>query len=187
MIGYITGQVSYLGPDWVVIQTTGGVGYKIFVTHEVLTKCVVGEVASLHTHMIVREDVLALYGFTEISAVEFFKALIGISGVGPRSALGILNAGKVDDLKSAINESNVALFTTISGIGRKTAERIIIDLKNKLDSLSGNASQDTEELLTALSALGYNTYEVKQVLPQIPRDLVDTETRIKHALKLLGK
>ncbi|MDD5605987.1 MAG: Holliday junction branch migration protein RuvA [Patescibacteria group bacterium] len=187
MIGRITGQVQDKGSDWVLIGTSGGVGYKVYATHDLLTKAQIGDDLTLSTHLVVREDVLALYGFEDQPTVEFFKALIGISGVGPRSALGILNAGKVDDLKSAINDSNVALFTTISGIGRKTAERIIIDLKNKLDGFSGNASKDTEELLTALSALGYNTYEVKAVLPQIPRDLADTEDRVKHALKLLGK
>jgi Holliday junction DNA helicase RuvA len=187
MIGFITGQVADKGADWLVIQTQGGIGYKVYATQDLLTKAITGKEISIHTHLIVREDVLALYGFEDIQAVEFFKALIGISGVGPKSALGILNAGKVDDLKSAINESNAVLFTTISGIGRKTAERIIIDLKNKLSTLSGEATKDTEELLTALSALGYNTYEVSQVLQSIPKDLVGTEARIKHALKLLGK
>lgn len=187
MIGYIKGKVADKGTDWLLVQTSGGVGYKLFATKDLLGSAKEGEDISIHTHLIVREDVLALYGFEDTQAVEFFKALIGISGVGPKSALGILNAGKVDDLKDAINESNVVLFTTISGIGRKTAERIIIDLKNKLSSLSGNASKDTEELLTALSALGYNTYEVTRILPELPKDIKSVEERIKQALKLLGK
>lgn len=187
MIGYIKGQVADIGADWLLVQTSGGVGYKVFVIQDFLSKTKNDEEVGLYTHQVVREDVLALYGFEETQAVEFFKALIGISGVGPKSALGILNAGKVDDLKDAINESNAVLFTTISGIGRKTAERIIIDLKNKLSSLSGKASKDTEELLTALSTLGYNTYEVTQIMPKLPKDIESVEERIKHALKLLGK
>ena len=130
---------------------------------------------------------MSLYGFLTDAEVNFFAQLIGVSGVGPRMALGVLNAGKVEEIRSAIGGGNVAIFTTISGIGKKTAERIIVELKGKLELGDLKLAGAAHDLLTALTSLGYNAYEVKQILPDIPRELAGTEARIKYALKLLGK
>ncbi|MFA5010175.1 MAG: Holliday junction branch migration protein RuvA [Patescibacteria group bacterium] len=187
MIGNIHGQVISKGLDWVLVDTTGGVGYKVSVTHSVLSSAVINEPISLLTHLIVREDQLTLYGFTAQAELEFFVQLISISGVGPRLALSVLNAGSVNELKTAIVSNNLAMLTMISGIGKKTAERIMVELKNRLDVIGMPISADTEDLLSALTGLGYNTYEVRKILTTLPANLASTEEKLKYALQLLGK
>lgn len=184
MIGSIIGKIQDKGADWLLIRTASGVGYKVFTTHDILTQT--KDDIELLTYLVVREDQLTLYGFKTQAELNFFAQLVSISGVGPRSALGVLNAGNVDELRTAISKSDVAIFTTISGIGQKTAERIIVELRNKIE-VGEEISGDAQDLVTALSRLGYNAYEVRKILPQIPSDLKDTEARIKYALQLLGK
>ena len=168
-----------------LVTTPSGVGYKLFVTSELLNNHDQGSEVELVTHLVVREDNLSLYGFNNLSELNFFIQLIGISGVGPKLALSILNAGKVSELKSAIGRGEVAMFTMISGIGKKTAERIIVDLKGRVEI--DDTPLESEDVLTALVGLGYNNYEVRKILNSIPRDLVDTESKIKYALNLLSK
>jgi holliday junction DNA helicase RuvA len=187
MIGSISGTISVKGLDWVLLQTTGGVGYKVFTTSSVLSTAVIGQQLELLTHLIVREDQMSLYGFSSLDELNFFSQLITISGVGPRLALSILNAGSVQDLKTAIVSNNLAVLTMISGIGKKTAERIMVDLKNRLDVIGTTYSPDTEDLLSALTGLGYNAYEVRQILTSLPKDLGTTEAKLKYALQHLGK
>lgn len=187
MIGGVQGQVAGKGLDWVLLQTTGGVSYRIAVTHAISASAELNQPLQLLTHLVVREDQLSLYGFTNESELNFFNQLITISGVGPRLALTILNAGSVDDLKTAIASNNLAVLTMISGIGKKTAERILVELKNRLDVIANVSASDAEDLVSALTGLGYNTYEVRKVLTQLPTDLADTEAKLKYALQQLGK
>lgn len=188
MIGSISGKVSAAGIDWIVIETSGGVGYLVSATATTVNKFPLGSELTLITHLVVREDQLALYGFETSEELRFFQELLSVSGVGPRMALAILNSGKLENLQAAIGKNDVAILTTISGVGRKTAERIIVELKNKLSSLSPSATNAaTEELLAALTQLGYNAYEVKRVVVDIPSDIETTEDRLKYALKLLAK
>jgi len=187
MIGNITGNLIATGPDWVLIQTSGGVGYKIFVTKGCLLGIAPGQPITLFTHLVVREDQLSLYGFATEAELNFFVQLLTISGVGPRVALSILGASSVNDLKAAVASNNLAVLTMISGVGKKTAERIMVELKNRLDIITNISSADAEELLSALTGLGYNAYEVRQILSQLPKDLTSTEDKLKYALQFLGK
>ncbi len=188
MIGSISGTVSQSGSDWLVIKTSGGVGYLVAVTSVLALQTPVGSPIDLFTHLVVREDQLSLYGFATESELKFFQQLIGISGLGPRMALSILAAGKIENIQSAIAQNDVAILTTISGIGRKTAERIMIELKNKVISGPTTSSDsDSEELLVALTQLGYNAYEIRKVAMEIPNSISTTEDRIKYALQLLSK
>lgn len=187
MIGYLNGKVHSAGLNWIMIETSGGVGYKVYATSEIISKFSVDSKIALTTHLVVREDQLTLYGFLTEAELNFFVQLVSVSGVGPKSALGVLNAGQVTELKSAIGSSDVAIFTTISGIGKKTAERIIVELKSKIDVSDVNIAPGTKDLLTALAGLGYNAHEVKKILPDIPKNVENVEDRIRHALKLLGK
>jgi holliday junction DNA helicase RuvA len=186
MIGSIAGKVQAQGVDWALVETASGVGYKVFATAEVIARHPVGDDIKLLTHLVVREDQMTLYGFLTLAELGFFVQLISISGVGPRMALSILNAGKVADIKSAVVSNNLAVLTTISGIGAKTAERIMIELRGKVDA-DINFSDDAQDVLVALSNLGYNSYEVRKILPQLPKNLESVEDKIKHALQLLGK
>jgi len=186
MIGSLTGKVAAVGSDWTLVETASGVGYKVFTTTEVISGYEPNADIKLLTHLVVREDQMTLYGFLTAAELGFFGQLIGISGVGPRLALSILNAGKVADIKSAVVSNNLAILTTISGIGAKTAERIMIELRGKVDA-TADLADDTQDVLVALSNLGYNSYEVRKVLPQLPKNLGSVEDKIKHALQLLGK
>lgn len=186
MIGSLHGTVQSQGLDWILIATSGGVGYKVSTTTEVVSKFPSGSEVSLLTNLVVREDQLTLYGFTTEAELNFFVQLVSISGVGPRMALAILNAGKVGDIKSAVASNNVAILTTISGIGAKTAERIMVELRGKV-GLESDMSADAQDVLVALAGLGYNSYEVRKIMPQLPADLVSVEDKIKYALKLLSK
>lgn len=187
MIGSITGSVQSSGLDWVLVSTPSGVGYRVSTTTDIVGRFPVGSDIQLSTYLVVREDQLTLYGFEAEADINFFQQLLGISGVGPRVALAILNSARVEDVKTAIASNDVAILTTISGIGLKTAQRIMIELKNKIDAFDVGSSSNTEDLLAALTQLGYNAYEVKKIIAQIPRDLASTEDQIKYALQLLSK
>jgi len=187
MIGSITGKVTVSSLDALVLQTSGGVGYLLATTQTVTAAAPVGTELTLVTHLVVREDQLSLYGFVSPAELKFFEQLISVSGVGPRMALAILNAGKVESLQTAIVKNDLAILTTISGIGRKTAERIMIELRNKVTEGAVDGKEtDSEDLIAALTQLGYNAYEVRRIALEIPATLTTTEERIKHALKLLA-
>jgi len=185
MIASISGQIINKNPDSLVIEA-GGIGYLVYVTSNVLVSVNVNDPIKLATHMIVREDMQALYGFLTLEELRLFSMLVSVSGVGPKMALAILNSGKPNELKLAISQDDIAIFTTISGVGQKTAARLILELKNKIEpSLDGSSSGDSAEIINALSSLGYNVYEIRQVIGQIPRE-GRLEEKIKNALKLLG-
>lgn len=191
MIGKISGITAFKGDRFAIIET-GGVGYKVFITLECLRTLPHedGEVISLWTHTVVREDALDLYGFTSRSELDLFERLIGISGVGPKSALSIIGMAPVETLRKAIASGDTTYLTKVSGIGRKTAEKIVLELKETLGyrpGAEGDAATAHEiDTLEALEALGYSAREVRDVLAKISPDIRDTNTRLKEALKLLG-
>jgi len=184
MIASISGEIINKNPDSLVVET-GGIGYLVYVTGNVLAEQHVSNQVKLFTQMIVREDSQSLYGFLSLEELRLFNLLVSVSGVGPKMALGILNSGKPDDLKLAISKNDSAIFTTISGVGPKTAARLVLELKNKIGTVDDAGQGDSAEIINALSGLGYNVYEIRQVISQIPRD-GKLEDRVKHALKLLG-
>ena len=172
-----------------VILENQGFGFRIFVSRESLEKMPkVGEKAKFYLHLHLKEDAAELYGFLTKEELEFFELLISISGIGPKSALGLLSLSSVDNLKSAIIAGKTEFLNRAPGIGRKTAERIILELKSKLISGDeGVARLEGElELEDALIDLGYDKSAArkatKKVSPTLPFD-----ERLKEALKLLGR
>lgn len=163
-----------------------GVGYLLQTPKTVLENSAVGEekIFSIHTH--VREDAISLYGFQNQNALDFFELLLSVSGIGPKSALEILNS-PIDKVRQAIAQKNVAYLTKIPGIGKKTAERIIVDLQNKIkiEILSSEADEETndEELVQALISLGYHRHQVLQGLKKIPKEVSGEEAVIKYFLQ----
>ena len=185
MIASITGPIIYKALDHVVVEA-GGLGYKVFVTSSALEAYAPRAVVTLLTHLVVREDSQALYGFVSREELSLFGKLLGVSGVGPRMALAIISSGQVADLISAISRGDSAIFTTISGIGKKTAERIIVELKSSVIDLAGaDGGQDSSDIIEALVSLGYNRHEIRSILNQIPAS-VPLDAKLKEALKLLG-
>ena len=187
MISYIEGKIKLRTGKFLIIAV-GGVGYKVFALPDMLIKSK-GE-AGLWTHLRVREDALGLYGFESYPELEFFETLIQISGIGPKSAMGILSIAPLDTIKKAIASGEVSYLTKVSGIGKKTAERIIVELRDKmgqLDESSGAMFKDEQDVLEALKSLGYSPSEAREAIKKIPDSATGINARIKEALKMLGK
>ncbi|MBU6447968.1 Holliday junction branch migration protein RuvA [Patescibacteria group bacterium] len=185
MIGYIKGKIIGQNDDYALVENSG-IGYMVFSNPKVLEKAIGSEV-ELHTYMQVREDAINLYGFETAAELLFFQQLITVSGVGPKSALAVLSAGDMDLVKNAIINQDAAVFTKVGGVGKKTAERIIVELKEKLGAgaISGVGGK-SDDLLSALEALGYSNREIKEVLPKIDHSLA-SEEKLRQAIKMLGR
>lgn len=169
-----------------LIVNVGGIGYRVFVTNELLTEAVIGQPIKLMTHLVVREDSQTLYGFINNESLQLFTMLISVSGVGPKIAMAILSSARTSELRSAISHGDSAIFTAISGVGLKTAQRLILELRSKIGVtlLDGNIS-DSEDVISAMTSLGYNMYEIRKVIGKIPTHL-PLNDKVKEALKLLG-
>lgn len=186
MIGSVKGKIT-LKTDKFLIVETGGVGYKINASLDVISKTKkAGEEIMLWTYTHVREDALDLYGFLNREELEFFEMLISVSGIGPRSALAILGIASIDTLRKAISTDDISYLTKISGIGKKTAEKIVIELRDKMGKeLSGASLQGELDALEALKSLGYSQNEAREALKKVTQG-TNTNTKIKEALKILG-
>ncbi len=189
MIAYLSGKVIHKDLKYAVIHTSSGVGYKVHTTIDTLSKMALGEPTELYIHTVVREDALDLYAFKERETLEFFELLITISGIGPKSALGILSAASVSSLKEAVFSGETAYLTKISGIGKKVADKIVLELKGKVGAIDeGSRTQSGDiDAIEALQALGYTQKEAKDSLEKVGRDVTDPGEKVKAALRLLGK
>jgi holliday junction DNA helicase RuvA len=195
MIALVSGRVAAKHADRVIVQTAGGVGYEIVVPLGVMAALPApGESVTLATELVVREDGWALYGFTDEIERRFFQRLIGVSGVGPRIAVALLSALGLERGVRAVAERNIALLSSVSGIGKKTAERLALELADKLGELEVSAGPAlhagggaAEAALKALERLGYATAEADRAL----RDALaadgggDTEALVRRTLQLL--
>ena len=182
MIASLRGKILEKGLTYLVVENQG-IGYKVFVTPDALGKSIGDEVAFFTYHK-VSEDGQALFGLPDFATLQFFEMLITVSGVGPKVALAILSSAKVDSVKDAIARQDAGIFTRISGVGTKTAEKIIVELKNKVGAALSSGS--SSEVFDALLALGYNQREVREVVQKVNSGLPQ-EQQLKSALKFLGK
>jgi Holliday junction DNA helicase RuvA len=192
MISRLAGTIAHIDPKYIVLDVKG-VGYKVFTTVDIMTK--LGkekEEITVWTYMAVRETALDLYGFTSLSELNFFELLITISGIGPKTALGILNVASVQTLETAIQTADTSHLTKISGIGKKVAEKIILELKDKVSTIahteeSKSAMKTESDALEALKSLGYSQNEAREALKELPKEITKTNEKIREALKILGK
>ena len=188
MIGSIKGTIAHKSGNYIIVETAG-VGYKVFVPQFFLLTLKVGQEVSLVIHTYVREDQITLYGFQTLSELEFFELLLTVSGVGPKSAIAIMSLAAIDMLKSAIASGDATVFKKVSGIGTKTAERVIVELKEKLkDEKSATpVAKEQSDALDALVALGYSQQEARDALKNVPKETEKLQDKIKIALKSLSK
>lgn len=192
MIAHLSGTILFAGDRYVVIETNG-VGYKVRVAVDTLQtlRKNVGNDMSLWIHTAVREDALDLYGFQNQVELDFFEMLISVSGIGPKGALGILNVAPVDHLKEAIAMGDTGALTKVSGIGSKSAQKIILELQDKLggheSETGGTMLGDERDAIEGLIALGYAERTAREALKKVPSEIKGTGARIKESLKLLGK
>ena len=191
MIQTVRGIVQHIGEDYIVLEV-GGVGLRIAVSAAVLSAAPeVGKAAFLHTYLLFRQDEFKLYGFATPEERGLFELLLGISGVGPKLAMGILSHLSPELLRSAVAENRPEMFSGVPGVGRKTAEKIIFNLK---DTFSGPAAvpvRRTEadgEVLAALTTLGYSLVEAQSALQSIPDDAPeDVAARVRLALQYFAQ
>ena len=188
MIGYLEGTVRAVRENHCILLV-GGVGYKVFTIKEGLARLVIGEKAEFWTHLAVREDILDLYGFRGEEELASFALLLSVSGIGPKSALGILDIASSETLRSAIASGNAAYLTNVSGIGKKTAEKIVLELKDKV--LAGGSAgpampKGDMEALEAMRALGYSADEGRKALRNVPPEIEGSSDRLREALRILG-
>ena len=192
MIGYLHGKVTHLLIDYCLIDVNG-VGYRVFIAAATRSKLKINEEATLFTYLNVREDALLLYGFYTQAEYDLFNKLISVSGIGPKVALGILSSMTVERLCQAIQQKQVTLLTKLPGIGKKTAERLILELKDKVQFAKeedffvlqedGSVGDDMiSEAIQALTGLGYTQQEIFPVIKKSAK-LKSVEEIVKFALK----
>ncbi|MDC2964038.1 Holliday junction branch migration protein RuvA [Gammaproteobacteria bacterium] len=194
MIARLTGRVLTLDLNTLVLDVNG-VGYEIEVSSFTANSCEVDNIVTLETHLIVREDAQILFGFKEASEKKLFQMLIKINGVGPRLAIGIMSGLGEDQFSFAIRDKDVKILTALPGVGKKTAERLIIELQDKMifEKVSGeeNRSKISSDVLSDLKAtllnLGYKPQEVDLAVSRIKVESADLEFLIRAALKEIGR
>ncbi len=190
MIGFLRGTVVKTLPKELILETHG-VGYRVSVTDRLLSTTSEGETLALLTHLAVREDSMTLYGFEDEATLELFQILLTVSGIGPKSAMGIVAGADPSAMKHAIALGDSTYLTKISGVGKKSAEKIVLELKDKFRDLplsdSTYAGQAEREALEALESLGYSIRDIRDIVHTIARHHEDAKGIIAESLKALGK
>ncbi len=188
MIGYIEGEIRHKD-ERTLIVATNGVGYIVATTPHTIEGLLLGEHISLWTHLAVREDALDLYGFIRRDELALFRLLISVSGIGPKGALNVLALADVPTLARAIASGDGSYLTKVSGIGKKIAEKIVLELKEKMSEFTvedAGAPHAETEALEALEALGYAPRDVREVVRLLAREYETAEAIIRKALQTLG-
>ena len=192
MIASLYGRLESLGSDSAII-TVNGIGFQVYMpTSTLSTMGTIGKEVHLHTCLVLREDSVALYGFAETEERELFQTLMSVSGVGPKLALATLSTMSVEQVSTAIATGSVDLLTVVPGIGKKTAERLILELKDKigagwLATPAAQLAQENTDVLAALTSLGYSVAEASRAVATLPPspDLT-LEEKVKLALQYFG-
>jgi Holliday junction DNA helicase RuvA len=192
MIALMRGTVVAIEDDSIIVDV-GGVGFQVYVPTTLKDNAQVGETTFLFTRLVVREDLMALYGFETREGRDYFDLLLGVNGVGPRSALAILSTLNPDVIRRAVFNDQVDIFCRAPGIGKKTAQKILLHLQDRIPtsgvtpSLSVISDVDSE-ILTALTTLGYSVVEAQAAIQYLPKDAPqDIEQRLRLALQYFTK
>ncbi len=188
MIGTISGTVRYKDLNQLIVDVNG-VGYKIFSTTDTVISTTAGEPVFLWTYLAVRETALDLFGFLDKDTLSLFELLITISGIGPKTALGILNVASPEMLRQAVATEDTSYLTKVSGIGKKNAEKIVLELKDKLVTTSADfegKERGAGDVMEALLSLGYEERDIRNAMKKMPKDLSSTSDKVKAALKILS-
>jgi holliday junction DNA helicase RuvA len=190
MIATIHGKLQSRVDDTLVVNV-GGIGLRVRVSNGTVANLGgIGSDVMLYTHLRVREDELSLYGFASEDELHLFETLMTVSGIGPKVAMGVISAASTDTLRIAIGQGNVDMLTTFPGIGKKTAQRLVLELKGKLDTsgLSGvnELTPMDQDVIDALLGLGYSAAEATRAASAVPATAKTVEDRVRVALQYLG-
>lgn len=190
MLFSLSGKISHKGKNFIVVEN-GGLGYQVFIALTWLVDLKLGQDVKLFLQHHVAEDKEELFGVRSLDELELFAALDAVSGVGPKSVLGILAIASVDEIRKSIAAGDPNLLTRVSGIGRKTAERIIVELRGKISDILDKVGEDGEfskdgDIIDALVSLGYSAAQAREAVQKASKD-DDVGERLKAALKILGR
>ncbi len=192
MIAALHGEVLEVNSDNLIVNLNG-LGLRVFVPTAVRQTAKTGDQVFLHTHLVVREDALTLYGFDLHEERDFFLILLGVDGVGPRTALGVISTLSLDIISQAVNSGQSEVFCRVSGIGRKTAQKMLLHLEDKVGTLSRveqlvSLNEMETELIAALTGLGYSLVESQAAIQAIPKGTEDTlEEKLRACLNYFSK
>ena len=188
MISSLSARIQDILSDSLIVEV-GGVGLQVYIPAPLKERLSIGDNTLLYTHLVVREDALTLYGFGSKDARSIYRLLLGVNGVGPRLALAVLSTLSPDEIRGAVLQEREDVFNHVPGIGKKTAQKIIIHLQDKIPAEAGLApisvlAEGDVEVVAALSALGYSVVEAQSAIQSIPKDAPqDVETRLRLALQ----
>lgn len=188
MISCLKGAIKLKENDFAIV-VVNDIGYKVFIAERDLLKLRIGDTAEFFTYHYIREDDARLYGFVSRRDQEMFELLFSVTGIGPKSAMGILNAAATDSIAAAIGQSDTSLLTKVSGVGKKTAERVILELAGKVEKFGAEAKsvEGLSDAIEGLMSLGYSRGQALEALKNVPENIIDPAEKIKLALKSLGK
>ncbi|MFA6551338.1 MAG: Holliday junction branch migration protein RuvA [Patescibacteria group bacterium] len=192
MLAFLRGKILNKSQNFIILEVNN-IGYQIFVNAAAYADLNVGQETEFYLYHHVREDMDDLYGFKNFAELEFFKLLLSVSGVGPKSALGVLGMASVEDIKESIGAGDPSVLTKVSGVGKKTAERIVLELRGKIDHLAPpdsnglvSASANSDEI-DALMSLGYSLQQARDALKNVDMDIKESGERIRMALRGLSR
>ena len=192
MLSFLRGKILNKSQNFVILEVNN-IGYQVFINAGMYADLNIGQEAEFYLYHNVREDADDLYGFKDFAELEFFKLLLSVSGVGPKSALGILGLASVTDIKESIGAGDPSLLNKVSGIGKKTAERIVLELRGKIDHLApvdsngiASTSANSDEI-DALMSLGYSLQQAREALRAVDASINDSSERIRTALRGLSR
>ena len=187
MIRMVRGTVMARGKDYLVIDV-GGIGYKVFVPEPAALAATTNEELMLHTYLQVREDALNLFGFADVEELAMFELLLGVNGVGPKVAMATIGVLSPDMLRMAVASEEPAMIARVPGVGKRTAEKIVLELRDKVKHISGGvqslayATDVDSEVIDALISLGYSVVEAQRAVQKLPKEAVGVEERLRLAL-----
>ena len=196
MIRQVRGTVTAVGANFLIIEVgraDAGIGLRVFTPEPTSARFRAGDNLSLFTYLQVRENDLSLYGFEELDELAIFESLLGVSGVGPKVALAALSTLTPDALRLAVANEEPAVVARVPGIGKRTAEKVVVELKDKLEPADGElaglatAIDADAEVMEALTSLGYSVVEAQRALQQVPTDVTGVEDRLRMALVQFGE
>ena len=195
MIGSLEGKIEFSGTNYLVVNVNG-VGYKVFASSNVIQKNQnLKEQVKLFISTQMRESSLSLYGFNKIEDLKVFEQLLQVSGIGPKTAISVFDVGSGEEIKNAITQNDVSFFTAVSGVGKRSAQRVIVDLKSKIDAQKEEFPfkdiKEYEDVVLALKSLGYSVRDAHLVINEITKKnkkkSFTTEELLKSCLKNIGK
>lgn len=193
MISYIIGKIQSVNKNFLTVLTSGGVGYEIFIPTIKVGNYHLGQEVSLLTYLKVSDSAMDLYGFESNEEKDFFELLMTVSGIGPKSAMNILNLGSIDNIKSAIARKDAKYLTEVQGLGKKIAERLVVELQSKVGNFSQSRKMENSEsqimvdVIEGLVSMGYAKDEAKNMVMDLDIKNKNTQAVLKEALRKLGK